>query len=93
MLRSKDLLQKPIAIFNSILSARLICVLDFIFAETTLTEPSAWLAACWPTSILVPIILLDHEPSMRRERSSPRAKKNLISPAFDNVHSVPVQAA
>jgi hypothetical protein len=38
MLRSKDLRQNPIAVFNSILSARLICTLDFVFAETTLTR-------------------------------------------------------
>jgi hypothetical protein len=92
-LSSKDLRRNPITIFNSILSARLICVLDFIFAETTVNEPSAWLADCWPTT----------DPSSDLSSRSkilalPRTfvatrQENLISPAFDNVHSVPVQAA
>jgi hypothetical protein len=92
ILSSKDLRGSTIAILNSILSARLICVLDLIFAETTLTDRCAWLADCWPTPIPVASFLLDHESSRCRERSSPRAKK-IKSPAFDNVHSVPVQAA
>jgi len=50
MLKSKDLRRNPIAIFNSILSARLISILDFIFADTALTERSAWRADCWPTT-------------------------------------------
>jgi hypothetical protein len=92
-LSSKDLRRNPIAIFNSILSARLICVLDFVFAETTLTEPSAWPADCWsrtdPRSNL---------PSRSKILVLPQTfiathQKNLISPAFDNVYSVPVQAA
>jgi len=41
MLRSKDLRQNPIDIFNSILSARLICILDFVFPETS---PVGWAA-------------------------------------------------
>jgi hypothetical protein len=52
MLSSKDLSGNRIAITNSILSARLICVLDFIFAETTSTERTAWLAACGATTDL-----------------------------------------
>jgi hypothetical protein len=92
-LSSKDLRRNPIAIFNSILSARLICVLDFIFAETTLSELSAWLADCWPTtsprsglrfSITNPHALSRTLIAKRQEKP--------ISPAFDNVHSVPVQA-
>jgi len=46
MLSGKNLRRNSIAIFSSILSARLICVLDFIFVETNPTELSAWLAAC-----------------------------------------------
>jgi hypothetical protein len=92
-LSSKDLRRNPIAIFNSILSARLICVLDFIFAEITLTQPSAWLADCWPTTDRRSDL-----PSRSRILSLLRTliatrQENLISPAFDNVHSVPVQAA
>jgi len=49
-LSSKDLRRNPIAIFNSILSARLICVLDFVFAETTLVRRPARPAACWSTT-------------------------------------------
>jgi hypothetical protein len=49
-LSGKDLRRDSIVIFNSILSARLICVLDFIFAEITLTESATWLADCWPIS-------------------------------------------
>jgi hypothetical protein len=83
-LSSKDLRRNPIAIFNSILSARLICVLDFIFDETTLTEPSAWLADCQPTTD--PRIDL---PSRSRILTLSRTlvatrQENLISPAFDN---------
>ena len=50
ILKTKNLRPLEITFFNSILSARLICILDFIFAETTLTEPSAWLTNCWPTT-------------------------------------------
>jgi hypothetical protein len=46
-IEQQGLTTNPIAIFNSILSARLICVLDFVFAETTLIEPSAWPTDCW----------------------------------------------
>jgi hypothetical protein len=47
-LASKDLGRNLIAILNLILSARLICVLDSIFAETTLIEPSAWAEIAGP---------------------------------------------
>jgi hypothetical protein len=46
MLKGKDLQRNSIVISNSILSARLICILDFIFAETTPIERAAWIAAC-----------------------------------------------
>jgi len=92
-LSSKDLRRNLIAIFNFILSARLISILDFIFAETTMTEPSAWLTDCWPTTDPCGGL-----PSRSRILALPRTpvatrQENLISPAFDNVYSVPVQAA
>jgi hypothetical protein len=92
-LSSKDLRRNPIAIFNSILSARLICVLDFIFAETTPVRRASWIADCGITPILVRIFFAINNGSCNSERLSPRAQKNLKSPAFDNVYSVPVQAA
>jgi hypothetical protein len=92
-LSSKDLRRNPIAIFNSILSARLICVLDFIFAETTLVGGPAWPGDCWPTTSLSSDL-----PSRSRILALSRTliatrQEKLKSPAFDNVHSVPVQAA
>jgi len=74
-------------------SARLISILDFIFAETTLIEPSAWLADCRPTTDL-----RDDLPSRSRILALLRMlvatrQENQKSPAFDNVYSVPVQAA
>ena len=67
--------------------------LDFIFAETTPTEPSPWLADCWTTTSPRSDL-----PSRSRILALSRTlvatrQENLISPAFDNVHSVPVQAA
>jgi hypothetical protein len=93
ILKTNNLRRLEITFFNSILSARLICILDFIFAGTTLTELSAWLADCWPTT--GPRSGL---PSRSRMLTLSRTlvasrQENLISPAFDNVHSVPVQAA
>jgi len=90
-LSSKDLRRNPNAIFNFILSARLICILDFIFAETTPAGLAAWLVDCWPTTD--PRIDLS---SRSRIFVLPRTlvasrQENLISPAFDNVHSVPVR--
>jgi len=41
ILSAKDLRRNPIANFNSILSARLICILDFVFPETS---PVGWAA-------------------------------------------------
>jgi hypothetical protein len=67
------------AICDSILSARLICILDFVFAETTLTDWCAWLADCWPTPIAVASFLLDHESSRCRERSVATRQKNKIA--------------
>jgi hypothetical protein len=75
ILSSKDLSGNQIAIFNSILSARLICILDFIFAETTLTEPSVCPPIAGPQPVRAAIFLLDHESSRCRERSSPGTKK------------------
>jgi len=74
-LSSKDLRRNPIAIFNSILSARLICILDFIFAETTLNEPSAWLADCWSTTAPAAIFFPINNPCVAANAPSPVAKK------------------
>jgi len=92
-LSGNDLGRNPITIFNFILSARLICILDFVFAETNPTELPAWLAACWPTTISVAALLLDHIRSRSRNGLAATRQENLKSPAFDNVYSVPVQAA
>jgi len=84
MLRSKDLRRNPIAVFNSILSARLISILDFIFADTALTE-----------TVCMARRLLAHNRSRRDPSSRSRIlefaanvrrhapTKNLNSPAFD----------
>jgi hypothetical protein len=74
-LSSKDLRRNPIAIFNFILSARLICILDFIFAETTLVGCPAWLADCWTMRILVSNSSPIKNGSRSSELSSPRAEK------------------
>jgi len=79
---------------NSILSARLICVLDFISPKLVLSECPAWIADCWNQSDLSWRFFFSiNNCSSISERSSSRAKKNLTSLAFDNVYSVPVQAA
>jgi hypothetical protein len=93
MLRSKDLSGNQIAIFNSILSARLICILDFIFAETTLTERPVWLTGCWPTTDPCGGLPSRSRILVFSRTLIARRQENLISPAFDNVYSVPVQAA
>jgi hypothetical protein len=93
MLKSKDLRRNSITIFNSILSARLICILDFNFAETSPVGWVAWPAACCASTDLGERCCFSiNVRSCTSDRSSPRAKKNLTSPAYD-VYSVPVQAA
>jgi hypothetical protein len=75
MLRSKDLGRNEITIFNFILSARLICILDFIFAETTLTNRPHGPQIAGPQPVRAAIFLLDHQSWRCRERLSQGAKK------------------
>jgi hypothetical protein len=93
MLRDKDLSGSQLAIFNSILSARLICVIDFIFAEINSDRYRRMVRG-----LLAHNRLAQRSFSRSRILALPqsfvaRRQENLISPAFDNAHSVPVQAA
>jgi hypothetical protein len=62
-------------IFNSILSARLICVLDLFSPKQPRPKRARGSQIAGPQSVRAAVFLLDHEPSRCRERSSPVAKK------------------
>lgn len=58
MLKSKDLRRNPIGIFNSILSAPLICILDFILPKRLLSDVPHGPQLAGPQPILLVIFLI-----------------------------------